>query len=143
MVEISLKSGEVALVDSKDFPALCVFSWYYTDGYASTKIQGQTIYMHRLIMNPLSNMSVDHIDRNGLNNQRANLRICSHSENHQNKGSNKNSSSSYRNVYPNRHRWRAQIKINGRKINGGTFDTEEQANQAAIELRQKYMPFSL
>ena len=39
MVEISLKSGEVALVDSKDFPALCVFSWYYTDGYASTKIQ--------------------------------------------------------------------------------------------------------
>ncbi|MFA7361991.1 MAG: HNH endonuclease [Candidatus Kapaibacterium sp.] len=91
MKEIKLTQGKVALVDDEDYEYLNQFKWaarfskkrYYAHK-AKTK---ESIMMHRFILNPPKNMIVDHIDHNGLNNQRNNLRICNNKQNSYNKQS--------------------------------------------------------
>ena len=83
MKEIILTQGQVALVDDEDFEYLNQWKWcaiksrktYYTTRtiYIPCKM---TVIMHRIIMNTPLDMTVDHIDHNGLNNQKYNLRIC-------------------------------------------------------------------
>lgn len=77
---------------------------------------------------------VDHINGNGLDNRRCNLRVCSHGENMRNRTMNRNNRSGYKGVYfdpdKNGRPWRAQIRANGRKHSLGRFDTAEQAYEA-------------
>jgi hypothetical protein len=85
MKEIKLSRGKVALVDDEDFDYLNQWKWtahkkkltYYAVKYGNMKngIQ-QHKRMHRIIMKTPDDMFVDHIDHNGLNNQKANLRNC-------------------------------------------------------------------
>lgn len=85
---ITLYGGAQALVDDEDAGLLRRSSWQIqisgTLRYArrSTGPRGNTtVYMHREIMRPPDGMVVDHIDGNGLNNQRSNLRVVTHSQN--------------------------------------------------------------
>lgn len=97
MKRIRLTRGKYALVDDEDYVWLSAFKWYANK--ASTAL---TYYVHRqvwipslkgqrqvaiqnAIMKPPPGFEVDHIDRNGLNNQRRNLRVVTHSENCRNK----------------------------------------------------------
>ena len=98
--------------------------------------------MHRLVMAAVSGQSVDHIDGNGLNNQRANLRLATQSQNLAN-SSGRPHSSKYKGVFWSKderykRRWWARIKKNGKSTHLGIFATEEEAaaayNQAAIEM---------
>ena len=84
MKEIKLTQGKVALVDDEDFDMLNQYTWY-GDKYAQTTIERKSVQMHRLIMKTPRWMVVDHIDHNGLNNQKSNLRNCSQSANCKNK----------------------------------------------------------
>ena len=72
-------------VDADLVSFLSLFKWgVYKNGknfYAHTRVDGQTIAMHRLIMKPPMGMHVDHIDHDGLNNTTKNLRICTRSQN--------------------------------------------------------------
>jgi hypothetical protein len=95
MKYIYLTRGLRCLVDDEDFEWLSAFSW--CAGYASKTSLGpryyakrglsnvdgkpKTVYMHREIMNPPPGVSVDHCDRDTLNNCRFNLRVCSHRQN--------------------------------------------------------------
>lgn len=89
MKEIKLTQGKVALVDDDAYDVLNRFQWYasFERGrwYAGTHTEeGGTIKMHQVIMNSMTGGIIDHIDQNGLNNQRYNLRVCTKSINQQN-----------------------------------------------------------
>jgi len=101
MKEVGLTQNKVALVDDKDFEYLNQWKWHvlkdYLTYYAARNIRlangkQTSIRMHRVILNVPKGMVTDHIDHNGLNNQKANLRICDASENNMNRKSQRNSS---------------------------------------------------
>jgi len=91
MKEIQLsKTGKkrrkyVALVDDEDYDYLNQWNWSYSKGYACRSIvlkkKREIVRMHRLIMKAPDNLEIDHIDHNGLNNQKLNLRIVTRKEN--------------------------------------------------------------
>jgi hypothetical protein len=85
---ILLTQGQVAMVDAEDFPELNKYKWCAVRRgntfYASRGGRGKGILMHRVIMHPPDNMVVDHIDGNGLNNCKSNLRICTKAQNNYN-----------------------------------------------------------
>jgi|WetSurSiteA1Bulk_404760.scaffolds.fasta_scaffold56312_2 hypothetical protein len=142
MKEIKLsQSGKnkdrfVALVDDDDYKYLSQKRWCVNNlrgnlyALRNEKINGKqiTILMHRLIMNPPVGLEVDHIDRNGLNNQKSNLRICTHMENVRNSPS-QGKTSIYLGVsYDSKNKkYIAGIKVDYKQIYLGAFDTEEEA----------------
>lgn len=75
-----------ALVDESDAERVLKHRWHAlvrkNTTYAQTHIGGHTVFMHRFILElPPRVGIIDHRDRNGLNNQRLNLRVGTHSEN--------------------------------------------------------------
>lgn len=87
-VVIIMDKGEV-LVDAADYEKVRPYWWYsqkigYTR-YARTSSRKFFSSMHRLILEPPKNMVVDHINGNGLDNRRCNIRICTQAENLKNR----------------------------------------------------------
>ncbi|WP_246173430.1 HNH endonuclease [Limnoglobus roseus] len=93
--------------------------------------QQRGVRMHRLIMSPKSSEFIDHIDGNGLNNSRSNLRIASNAENQQNSGPRKGSSQ-YKGVSwsASRQVWRVAFRWNGQHYFVGSFPNEIEAARA-------------
>ena len=93
MKTIQLTQGQFALVDDEDYDFLMQWKWqahkdkstYYATRVEYGKNIKKGIKMHRVIMNTPRNMETDHKDRNGLNNQKYNLRICTRGQNQTNK----------------------------------------------------------
>lgn len=93
--ELYLSQGKMAIIDLKDLTKCLAYKWSaVTDGfnwYATTNLprvagkKHETMKLHRFIMNPSKDMSIDHLNHNGLDNRRVNLRICTHAENTANK----------------------------------------------------------
>lgn len=143
MKEIELTRGLKAIVDDADFEFLSGYSWhaekrggiYYARGVIScVKRKCKLAYMHRLILCAKPGQLVDHKDGNGLNNQRSNIRICTHGENCRNVSPVKNATSKYLGVdlagRPKNRRWRAAICHDGKRKHIGHFDTETEAAEA-------------
>jgi len=89
MAEIQLSQGKIVLIDDVDFAWLNQYKWY-AGKHGNTLCAMRNIQrggkrttqrMHRLILQPLENEDIDHKNRNGLDNRRENLRICTNSEN--------------------------------------------------------------
>ncbi len=124
MKQIELTKGQFALVDDEDFEKLNSINWIAIKPrnkfYAvHNNSKNHKTYMHRMILDVTSKgQYVDHIDGNGINNQRYNLRICSNAQNLMNRGLNKNNSSGFKGVYfsNSKNCWVAQIKVNRKKI---------------------------
>jgi len=149
MKKVSLTHGKVALVDDEDYPSLSCYKWYTKKGrytfYAAhdtgDKHNRKTEPMHRVILGlrPGDKQHTDHIDGNGLNNQRDNLRICTIAQNIQSSRKRKMNSSKHKGVgwYPAYGKWRSRICVNRKKIHLGYFDFETDAatayNQAALK----------
>ena len=90
--------------------------------------------MHREIMHPINGMYVDHINHDGLDNRKCNLRNVTHRENMLNMK--KMSNAGYRGVYKDKKKFRARIYKNGKTIHLGSFNTAEEAYQVYLtELR--------
>lgn len=109
--------------------------------YLYANIDSKTIYLHRLIMNPPVGYVIDHIDGNGLNNQKSNLRICTHAENTRNRTKvNKNNTSGYNGVswYKRDKKWAARINVSYRTINLGRFLNKDDAINKRKEAEIKY-----
>lgn len=138
MKEIKLTQGYVALVDDEDYERLSQFSWHvnkngntnYANRTTSRKFGRQRqIGMHMEVMN---GKGIDHIDGNGLNNQKSNLRFCTSQQNQMNQKKIKNTSSIYKGVCWNKriNKWHCQIKINGKMQYLGSHINEVDAAMA-------------
>lgn len=150
MKEIQLTRGYVTQVDDEDFEFLMQWKWQvairvgrpHLASYATRTDHKKMIRMHRVIMNCSKNTIVDHIDGNGLNNQKSNLRICTHAENSVNRKSGINSSSKYLGVSIHRSKghvyWKAQLIKNKVSVLRKSFKTQEAAalayNEAAMRV---------
>lgn len=140
--------GSCALVDESDYDFLSQFTWTLIEWrgkqYAKRKQRLSddpypeygTISMHSMILQGA--VEVDHIDGNGLNNQRSNLREVTHAQNIQGQKVQRRSKSGYRGVtyFPNagphkrKKPWRARIKVNGHDRTIGYYSTPEEAARA-------------
>ena len=144
MKEITLKNrgGEIVgftLIDDEDFDTISRFSWAKTShGYAKAKINGADVYLHRLLTSAPKGMDVDHANSNKLDNQRKNLRVCTHSQNLSNGKFRSNNTSGYKGVSEKAKGWTAALWHNGKKIYGGYLINKEEAIKRYAELSRQY-----
>lgn len=143
-IEIQLTRGMVAIIDAADLEVVSGYKWYShwsrrkfyaaTDArFGARKCGRRIIYMHRLIMGlPDSRVHTDHIDGDGLNNRRSNLRLCTIGENNQNQGILARNTSGYKGVSWNTStkKWLAQISCDGKNRYIGVFSSKEEAHAA-------------
>lgn len=88
------------------------------------------VLLHRVIVGAQVGDIVDHANGNTYDNTRENLRLCSHSQNMQNRRGQTRSASKYKGVYKNKNKWYAQIRVDGDRYSLGSFDNEEDAAKA-------------
>jgi hypothetical protein len=146
---IPLTRGQNAIIDDDDFESVSKHKWQawtsrtFDSFYAtsSKRINTKTtmIKMHRLIAGVigLDGVYVDHINGNGLDNRRSNLRICSHSENMKNCKRYTSNKSGYKGVGFHNGKWRARINIDRKSIFLGHFSTAEEAHAAYCEAAKR------
>lgn len=140
MKEIPLTQGKVALVDDEDYSLVMQYKWHanrnYNTFYAAHNIylrpnvRERRLVMHRLIMNPPGHMQIDHINHNGLDNRKENLRVVTIRENSMNRVD--KSSTGYTGVVRYGTRFNAHIRINGVYKSLGYFNTSQDASAAYL-----------
>ncbi|MDF2994521.1 MAG: Stahl75 [Xanthobacteraceae bacterium] len=130
MKTIVLASGEETIINDDDARLVCQWRWQVQKAgpirYARRTGPSGTIYMHRLIAQPPPGMVVDHIDGNGLNNQRSNLRVLTFGQNLWNRRD-RATGVSWRRP---RNGWRATIDHEGRKYEVGLYLDQKMAVSA-------------
>jgi hypothetical protein len=144
------------IVDAADAEWANQWRWRWNGGYAARngeKIAPKrfsVISLHRELLGlPRKRQSGDtregdHINRDRLDNRRANLRVLTRDEQAQNKSSRKMSSSQYRGVSWNTsaRKWKAYIRVDGRLRNLGHFTDEHEAGRIARAARLEAMPYA-
>ena len=140
---VPLTQGYEAIIDACDVPIANQYKWFskvrsqavYAVSAVYTEAGRKPVYLHRLISNPKPGQGVDHIDHNGLNNRRQNLRNCTHNQNMWNCRNRKNNTSGFKGVswFKPSKKWMARIAKNGKDIHLGIFETKEEAYAAYCE----------
>lgn len=136
MKTIQLSRGKVALIDDVDAELMSRFKWHahksQTKWYAMTDLgtfRRTMLYMHRLIIRTRVGEIIDHINGNGLDNRRSNLRICTLRQNLCFRPAPKNNRSGFKGVGFDRKskKWRASITSNRKWFYLGLFDSKKEA----------------
>lgn len=149
---IPLTRGKYTLVDEEDYERVNQYNWNAYRGqdgryYAVSYIEGTYYRLHRFLLNlePYNKSYADHINGDGLNNRRNNIRLATPTQNSYNqKVQNRAKTSKYKGVSWNKgvKKWHAYIKQNQKRINLGLFLSEEEAAKAydikAIELFKEF-----
>lgn len=131
-VEVQI-AGQVVLLDQEDWERVKSLRWWVNNsGYAVHKWsrRGDTghILLHRFIVGAIPDgMAVDHINRNRLDNRRANLRVVTRSENALNSNKRRGSTSKHKGVSRVGDRWQVVVRIDGKLKWVGKYDTEAEA----------------
>ncbi len=134
---VPLSRGLFARVDAADFEMVARFKWFVCGRaphlYASTgdARKGDAQLMHRLVTSCPAGFVVDHIDGNGLNNTRGNLRVCTHRQNIARAVWRSSQGRRFRGVFKNTGSATFQAKLGGQYL--GSFRTEEDAARAYDE----------
>jgi hypothetical protein len=131
---ITLTGGRVCLIDPADIPLVSPFRWgahKSRNGLYVTRYRPTRVLMHVFLMGA---KGVDHINGNGLDNRRSNLRSATPVQNAANKGKSSRSKNMYKGVVPpagRRRRWSAVIwESKSKSTHLGYFATEEAAARA-------------
>jgi len=141
MKKIKLTRNKIVIVDNEDFQRVSQYRWsLLNDKYATTWLKG---LMHRFILGVSEGIIIDHINGNGLDNRKSNLRICSHVDNCRNRKMSKRNKSGYRGVHKSGNSWISQIGIDGKRVYLGSFATvEEAANAYDNAAKENYGEFA-
>lgn len=129
--EIQLTQGKVAVIDEADFKRVSAFKWsadrmgktWYAVRTVKRLGKKSRIYLHRFVMNATRGLVVDHVNRNGLDNRKRNLRLCTKKQNFWNQGAHKDGRSGVRGVSwrPDTGLWTARLFVNGKQLNLGCY----------------------
>lgn len=146
VIEIQMIHDFVSVIDEIDF-RLASQCWRTHNG-SNTFRAGRTVrrnkvkrevWLHSIILENkigrklTSGEMCDHVDGDGLNNRRCNLRVASNQQNQFNARRRKDNTSGYKGVDFHRSKWRARIRINKKQTNLGYFDTPEEAHRARLD----------
>lgn len=147
MKTLQLSQNKEAFIDDEDFERVSKFKWTYQRAhigldknceYAFTTTGGshktrKRIYLHRFISNAPKGKLVDHINGNGLDNRKDNIRFASHSQNQANvKPKTNKMYSNLKGVsfYKQCNKWMSTITVSGKRIYLGVFTTDVAAHEA-------------
>jgi hypothetical protein len=136
MKKIKLTQGKYALVDKEDYDWLSQYNWHAEKGHKNVWYARRlkSVRMHRVILKAKPGEIVDHINMNGLDNRRKNLRIVSKSENNRNQSLRSDKKTSkYKGVSKVGNRYQARIKTNGKESYLGLYKTELGARRAYLK----------
>lgn len=123
---IQTKTGQIIHIDAEDYEDLSQFKWHITNlGYVRRTFKGGGEYLHRRLLMAEKGQEIDHINRNKLDNRKANLRICTRSENMQN--------TQARRIYKEFNRYKVKFNRDNKTVWVGSFKTLGEA-EAALEL---------
>ena len=150
-IEVPLTKGLTAKINYTDRPLIERWSWcarlrkngraYAARGTRASSGKFVQVYMHRCILGLRAGdrIGVDHINGDGLDNRRSNIRPSNQSQNLANQKVKKHSSL-YKGVTwdARKHRWAARIKVNRKMINLGRFWDETDAASAYNNAANKY-----
>jgi len=149
--KIPLTQGKFAVVDPEDYDRLTKYKWHLaqspTGMYAArwqrfaNKNTRKRIWMHREVISVPKNMVCDHINHNGLDNRKANLRAATISQNLCNRPKRKGKTrSKYKGLEwdKNQNKWKVRVQHNGRKFYLGSFNSERAAARAYDAAAKKY-----
>lgn len=139
--QIPLVGGGFAIVDAADYARLIEYEWrrlgepghFYAYRYEKVGPgEWRKVFMHRVVNETPDGLFTDHINGDGLDNRRLNLRTVTHAQNMKNRRRGKNNRSGAKGVSfdPEKGRWRAAINVNGKRFRLGRFDTVEEASEA-------------
>lgn len=133
--EAIIDTADVPLVDDRNWCAAVRPNGTYavSKGRCDGKMIG--VHLHRVILSAPAGMQADHIDGDGLNNRRSNLRLATPSENARNQRRSRDNTSGFKGVWwhKGRRKWQAQIMAGGRQQYLGLFNTAEAAHAAYCE----------
>jgi hypothetical protein len=125
---IPLTQGKFAIVDADDYDWLIQYKWHCRHNrnkfYAYRNKAGKPVSMHRELIANNKSLLVDHIDGNGLNNRKSNLRLCTIAQNAHNRLPKSNSRSRYKGLswHKPHKRWEVRIIKSGKSSFLGCFD---------------------
>jgi hypothetical protein len=144
---VPLTRGYEAVIDACDVPLVDEFNWYarphrktvYALRNDYSGESPRTVFMHRIIADTPDGFQTDHIDGNGLNNRRDNLRHATNSQNQHNRPAYKTNKSGFKGVcwLKTQKKWQAQISCKGKKHHLGNFDCPELAHEAYVAASKK------
>lgn len=144
MVTITSTNGYKIMIDEEDFDMVSKYHWYvsktnsnnyYALRHSTSNGKRTKMYLHREVMGATKGDIIDHIDMNGLNCQKANLRLSSKSMNAYNRRS--FGAIDYLGVSKHKDKFRMQIYVQGRRYSK-VCDTAEEAAMLYNEYAKKF-----
>lgn len=155
MKYIKLTNGGETKVDDEDYEFLSQWNWQNSGGYvrrteyrankklANGKHQSinEVFTMHRVINKTPDGFDTDHINGDKLDNQRANLRTATRSQNAHNAGKKNNGSKTLAGVSwrKDRSKWRSYICVDGKDIYLGSFNNQEDAHNIYLNAKEQLL----
>ena len=145
---VPLTQGKEAIIDKEDIDKVSQYTWFAVKNgcrYATTAARNAenrvvNIAMHRLIMDNPVGFEIDHVDGDGLNNTKLNLRLATRQQNAFNLKKPKNNTSGFKGVSwcQASNRWKATISVNRVRHHLGFYNTKEQAYQAYCQASERF-----